>query len=610
MKRRERKFVVHIVIRSCDDCHDCGHTVLKCLSKRKKLRKWSLASRLLIGQLVFIVCLSLGLSLVLYFQAERDSHEESSERMLSVAGTVAADPVVQESVTAAEPSSVLQPFALRVMGAANIDFLTIMAPDRTRFTHRNGEQIGRKYLGSVDQALNGRSFTETYSGTLGPSVRAVVPVLGPDGEVTALVAAGITVDRVAIARNAQLPAVFLTALGALACGTLASYLLSRYLRRTTQDRRPDELRSMFAFYGSALHSLREGLVLLNNDGKVVLYNDRAAVLLGLAPDNRGVPRDPRALGLPAPLADLLHEGRSAEDEFHFSCDRILVVNQAPALAPQGHRGRPDAPEAQRFGTVTTLRDHTDIEALTGELQSMRTLTDALQSQAHEHANRLHTLVSLIELNRHADALDFATRDLELSQQLADDVVASVGEPALAALLTGKSAQARERGIALVIDLDSAAPDSGEQPGLDPGELVTIVGNLIDNAFDAAQGVPGATVKARFALVQRGGRTWFEIEVQDNGPGIPELDAGRIFDQGFSTKDPKVLLPSGTGATGRGIGLPLVRQAVLRLGGTLQLDPGGRPGCGAAFTVRLPLFGTLPLPAADPGTLPDAPAVSK
>ncbi|WAP50962.1 ATP-binding protein [Arthrobacter sp. ATA002] len=122
--------------------------------------------------------------------------------------------------------------------------------------------------------------------------------------------------------------------------------------------------------------------------------------------------------------------------------------------------------------------------------------------------------------------------------------------------------------------------------------MTIVGNLIDNAFDAVQGRSGAAVEAGFALVERGGRTWFEIVVRDNGPGIAELDAERIFDQGFSTKDPKVLLPSGTGATGRGIGLPLVRQAVLRLGGTLHLDPGGQPGRGACFTVLLPHAGPL------------------
>lgn len=559
------------------------------------MRKWSLASRLLVGQLVFIVCFSAGLSWTLYQQAERHSFEETADMMLAVAGTVAADPLVLESVTANPPGASLQPYAQDVMDASGIDFLTVMAPDRTRFTHRNEDQIGKPYLGSVEQALAGKSFTETYAGTLGPSVRAVVPVLGADGEVKALVAAGITVDRVAVARNAELPTVFLISVAALAFGTLAAYALSRYLRRTTSDRRPDELLSMFAFYDSALHSLREGVLLLNRDGDLVLYNNRAAALLGLPAERGDRPRDPREVGLPLPLAELLRGGRTAEDEFHFASERILVVNQSPVLAPAPKgilRGSARTAPAKRIGTVTTLRDHTDIEALTGELQSMHTLTEALQAQAHEHANRLHTLVSLIELNRPQDALAFATRDLEQSQQLADDVVAAVGEPALAALLTGKAVQARERGISLHIDLSAAGSETGTALGLDPGELVTIAGNLIDNAFDAVSGAEAPTVSVRFALVEDDdGAPGFEITVQDNGPGIPELAMERVFHQGFSTKDPKVLLPSGAGAassTGRGIGLPLVRQAVLRLDGTLRLDPGGQPGRGACFTVLLPL----------------------
>ncbi len=571
------------------------------------MRKWSLASRLLIGQLAFIVSLSAGLSLALFHQTEKHSFEETAETMLAVAGTVAADPYVLAAVTASAPDRTLQPYARAVMSAAHIDFLTIMAPDRTRFTHRNEDQIGKPYVGSVEQGLAGQPFTETYTGTLGPSVRAVVPVFSEDGGVKALVAAGTTVDRVAIARNAELPAVFLISLGALACGTLASYLLSRYLRRTTLDRRPDELLGMFAFQDSALHSLREGLVLLNNAGELVLYNNRAAELLGLPADGTSRPVSPRELGLPGPLADLLSGGRTAEDEFHFTSDRILVVNQVPVMTPQSERIRHPLStpagvraaargtrRAQRIGTVTTLRDHTDIAAMTGELQSMHTLTEALQAQAHEHANRLHTLVSLIELNRPADALEFATRDLEQSQQLADDVVGAVGEPALAALLTGKAAQARERGIRLLIDVQADPAGAGAPLNLDPGDLVTILGNLIDNAFDAVQDTADPAVTAALSVIDGGTGPAFEIRVHDNGPGIPEVFTDRVFDQGFSTKDPKALLPSGTGGTGRGIGLPLVRQAVLRLHGSMHLDPGGQPGFGARFTVLIPLPADRPL----------------
>ncbi len=577
-----------------------------------RVGKWSLASRLLIGQLAFLVCLSAGLSWALYHQAEQRSYTETAARMLAISETVAADPFVLSAAASPDPSISLQPFARAVMDGAGIDFLTIMAPDGTRFTHRSEDQIGKSYLGSMEEARKGNAFTETYTGTLGPSVRAITPVLGPDGEVTALVAAGITVDRVAIARDAQLPAAFVISLAALACGSFAAFGLSRYLRRTTRDRRPEELLGMFTFYDSALHSLREGLLLLDNDGRLVLYNDQAATLLGLAPNDGGAPKDPRSLGLPAPLADLLGSGCTAHDEFHFTQDRILVVNQSPALAPPTGEGSPHcrwirrsrtAAEPRRFGTVTTLRDHTDIEALTGELQSMRTLTDALQSQAHEHANRLHTVVSLIELDRHTDALEFATRDLEQTQQLANDVAASLGDPALAALLVAKTAQARERGIRLAVELPAAS--STLAADLDSADLVTVAGNLLDNAFDAVQGRPAAAVTARFSLGQAdssgtlGGGTHgagrLELSVQDNGPGISVDPPERIFEQGFSTKDPMTQLPSGAGFSGRGIGLPLVRQAVHRLGGSLQVDAGGRPGQGARFTVDLPVTRAETLP---------------
>ena len=545
------------------------------------MRKWSLASRLLVGQLAFILCLSAGLSWALYVQAEQHSYDETADRMLSVAETIAADPFVLESVTGADPSGSLQPYAAEVMRSAHVDFLTIMAPDRTRYTHRTESEIGQQYIGSVDQALAGTSFTEVYTGTLGPSVRAIVPVLDNGGEVQALVAAGLTVDRVAIARDAELPGLFIIATAALAWGTLASFLLSRYLRRTTQDRRPDELASVFAFHDAALHSLREGLLLINNDGELVLYNDQAAELLGL-PAGMSSPADVRGLGLPGPLAELLRTGHTAVDEFHFTKQRILVVNQSPAMSAGtagAARGRKSS-EPKRLGTVTTLRDHTEVEALTGQLQSMRTLTDALQAQAHEHANRLHTVVSLIELDRPAEALEFATRDLVQSQQLADDVVSAVGEPALAALLAGKKAQARERGIEVELALQPV-PDDGTGPALlDSGELVTIVGNLMDNALDAVQGLPNPMVTVHLAVVDDGGRPGFRLCVQDSGPGIPAGSQEQIFEQGFSTK---ASLPG----TGRGFGLALVNQAVLRLGGTLHLDSKTATG-GARFTVLLPL----------------------
>ncbi|MCC3279733.1 sensor histidine kinase [Arthrobacter sp. zg-Y40] len=539
------------------------------------MRRWSLAGRLFLGQLAFILCVSGGIAWGLYQQAEENTYEETGERMLAVAGTVAASDTVRAAAGAfpdgqVSGDSALQDYAQEVMAGVGVDFVTIMDTDRTRLTHRNPEQIGKPYIGSVDQALAGKSFTETYTGTLGPSVRAITPVRDDAGNVTALVAAGITVDRVGIARDARLPELFAIDAAALAAGALASYLLSRYLRRATYGLGPAELAHMFTFYDSALHSVREGLLLHNNRGELVLYNDEAAALLGLPPRGAGL-EVPELPDLPGPLASLLRTGRDAREEVHLTGERILVVNQSDAVSP--------GPHGRRFGIVTTLRDCTDVESLTGELASMRTLADALSAQAHEHANRVHTLVSLIELGRSEEALRFATADLEQSQHLNDEVLAGVEEPAVTALLMGKAAQARERGIDLEITV-AAAGGRFSGGGVEPVELVTIIGNLLDNAFDAAAGLVTLSLGSDDGALL--------IAVEDDGPGVDSDVLERIFEQGFSTKQ----LPEGRTASGRGIGLALVRQAVNRLSGRIQV----LPGHGACFRVDIPLPSTEAAPA--------------
>jgi len=212
-----------------------------------------------------------------------------------------------------------------------------------------------------------------------------------------------------------------------------------------------------------------------------MYNDQAAELLGLEPrDSDGDPsRPPLLADLPlAPsLQELFASGLTAHDEIHLTGPRIVVVNQGPAVGPHS----PGARRPAVFGTVATIRDRTEIESLGSELETMRTLSDALRAQTHEHANRLHTMVSLLELGRTREALEFATKDLALSQQLTDEMVSSVDEPVLSALIMGKAAEANERGVKLTL----SAQGSASVTGLAVQDLVTILGNLLDNAIDAA-----------------------------------------------------------------------------------------------------------------------------
>jgi sensor histidine kinase regulating citrate/malate metabolism len=222
--------------------------------------------------------------------------------------------------------------------------------------------------------------------------------------------------------------------------------------------------------------------------------------------------------------------------------------------------------------VVTLRDRTELQAVTGERDDIRAFAESLRAQAHEAANRLHTTVSLVELGRPQDAVEFATAELAAAQRLTDRVVEAVGEPVLAALLLGKTAIAEERGVCLDIDPGTAVGITGI-PG---GDLVTIVGNLVDNAIDAAlQGEPPREV--RLAAWENAGR--LEIRVEDSGPGLTEEQVAHVFERGWTTK-------TTTGASGRGLGLALVQQAVHRHGGTVTC----RPGPGAEFCVSLPVDG--------------------
>jgi len=543
-------------------------------------RRWSLARQLLAlqaGVVVLAVALAAGLA---YADARRDSERSAAQQVTAIALSIADSPLVAEALDSGDPSAALQPYAQRVEQDTGVDFVVVMRPDRTRLTHPVPERIGQKFVGTIGPALDGRTFTETYTGTLGPSVRVVTPVLdgGPGGRVVALVSVGITLDRVGNQVSEQLPVLALAALVVLGLAVLGTALVTRRLARVTQGLGPEELSRMYTYYDAVLHSVREGLLLLDEQGRVRLVNDEAARLLDLPDGVSGA--DVAAAGLPPGLAAALASGRELTDEIHLASDRVLVVSSVPASA-----------DGRLLGRVVTLRDHTDLVTLGGELDTTRDLAESLRSQAHETANRLHTVVSLIELGRTEEAARFAVEELEAAQALTDRVVSAVEEPVVAAVLLGKAAVAAERGVDLVLDPATALDaETLAGSGVTARDLVTVLGNLVDNAVDAAAGVtgePAGTPVRRvdvLVAVEPGdgangtdGET-LVVRVADTGPGLDAEATAQAFRRGWSTKD------DGGRLHGRGLGLALVGQTVHRLGGTVDV---GRD-VGAVFTVRVPV----------------------
>jgi len=555
-------------------------------------RAWSLARQLFALQVVVVAVVVLAAGTAAYLQDRQRSQDSTSDRVLSIARSVAASPTVRSALTPplVHPSEVLQPYAEQVRRDTGTDFVVVMNTDRTRYSHPTPDLIGKPFIGDIRAALAGGVVLETYTGTLGPSERAVVPVKDNDGHVLGLVAVGVKQDTLARVLARQVPTLLAAALLALLLAAAGAALIARRLRRQTHGLGPDELARMYEFYDAVLHSVHEGLLLLDLSGRLLLANDEGRRLLELPVDWTGRQLDD--LGLPRPMTEALEGGRQVHDAIHLTTNRVLVVNQAPARW-----------EGRDLGTVLTFRDHTDLQALTGELDSARGLAEALRSQAHEAANQLHTVISLIELGRTEQALTFATAELAQAQQLTDLVVSAVDEPVLAALLMGKAAEASERGVALEVDPASNVPESV----IPARDLVTVVGNLLDNAIDAAAGAPGPR--------RVGFSSWIEdpapgdgiaatlvLQVSDSGPGLDHASATNAFTRGWSTK-------SDTRLIGHGLGLALVGQVTRRNNGTVEVgsaeDPilghtvphdavlpddefVGAVFVGAVFTVRFPL----------------------
>ncbi|RBO92536.1 sensor histidine kinase regulating citrate/malate metabolism [Nocardia puris] len=493
----------------------------------------SLAAQAFVLQLVVLALVIVGGTVAAVFEARRTNDLTTEREVRDISVSVAQAPSTREAVLSPDPTARLQPVTEQIRVRTGMDFIVVMAPDRTRFTHTNPAQIGGQFVGNIDRALAGETFTETFTGTLGPSIRAVTPVRDDD-RVIALVSVGVTRARIGDQVAARLPDILGVAAAGLVVAAIGSFLLSRRLRRQTHGLDPDELRIMYEHHDAVLHSVHEGLVVFGTSELAEVVNDEARRLLDL-PDG-----PVRRADLPLSLRRM--GGGVVRDEMHVTGDRILLVNQ-DIVTSQG----------RALGTVMTIRDHTELRNVLGELDSVRSFAESLRSQAHEAANRLHTVVTMVELGKPREAVEFATAELELSQSLIDRLMAAVGEPALAALLLGKVNQAAERGLELTVSEDTALDSTAP---LTAREAVTLVGNLVDNAIDAAAGSSAAWVEV---AVRQDDSTLF-VRVSDSGPGMTAETFARAAERGYTTKDDH-----------HGLGLALVHRVVARHHGVITAD---------------------------------------
>ncbi|MFE1411397.1 ATP-binding protein [Streptomyces sp. NPDC058746] len=546
-------------------------------------------SQILLTQLAIaagVVVLATGLFLA-PLGAQLD--DQAMRRALAIAQSAAADPSLAADLldSGATADSPVQATAERLRRATGAEYVVVLDLDGIRHSHPSPDRIGLPVSTDPSEALAGREVMEIDEGTLGRSARGKVPLIAADGEIVGAVSVGIAYDGVRDRLLGAIPGLFAYAGGALAAGALVAYLLSRRIQRQTRDLAFSDIAGLLAEREAMLHSIREGVIALDRHGRVRLVNDEAARLLGLTPQHSPAPPGTApgagsastagsagtadyAATAPAgsltgrPLDEVLGAGRTADVLSGRVTGRDLLTVQGPRVLVANRMPTEDG------GAVATLRDRTELEHLSRELDSTRGLIDALRAQDHEHANRLHTLLGLLELGLHEEAVEFVTEVVGVHRTTAEQVTEKVHDPLLAALLVGKATVAAERGVPLRLTAASLLPDRL----VDPGGLVTIVGNLVDNALDAAVGSASPLVEVELRAEGRAA----VLRVRDSGPGVAAAHREEIFTEGWSTKQPEAHRE-------RGLGLALVRRLAERQGGTARA--GGTADGGAEFSVVLP-----------------------
>ncbi len=519
--------------------------------KRLMSMKLSTAVTLMISSVIGSVLL---LVYALWFiQISDTTRDGVKDTALAVARTFSDMPEVKQALTLPPQSGLIQPLALAITRRNDLLYAVVTDMHGVRYSHPNARLIGKQFIGEdIQPAFNGKENVAVNHGVLAPALRVFTPVFNDQQQQIGVVVVGISLSKVdeQIAKG-RLDVLLTVLFSALVCG-IGTWSLVRGLKRVLLGLEPQEISTQFQQRQAMLHSLKEGVVAVDVEGRVTLINPAASEIL-LSGPGKEIAHTP----LLADLQEVLQTGEPIYDR-ELGCNGFLLISNTVPVRSQN----------AIVGAISTFRDKTEVSQLLQRLDGMVNYVDALRTTSHEFMNKLHVILGLLNMKSYDKLEEYVLQTAHTYQADIGEIQHRIKSPVVAGFLIGKIQRAKERGFTLNLAEESLVPDCPNEKQVTV--LVTVLGNLIENALDAMSGQSEGEV----GLLLHYQNGWLSGEVSDDGPGIPPANIDAIFNKGFSTK-----------GENRGVGLFLASQQLRELGGTLAVE--SEPGVFTQFFVHLP-----------------------
>ncbi|WP_340022237.1 DcuS/MalK family sensor histidine kinase [Paenibacillus sp. FSL K6-1096] len=526
-------------------------------------KKKSFSLRTMVAVMVSAVVLLVLLLLYIIFRNQiiPQTRQALEDKAITIARTIALIPLVSEGLSEGD-SKRIQDYTSRIARRNDIMFVVVTDMKGIRYSHPDVSLVGLPFAGGGQEvSLHGGESISEGAGPLGRSLRAFVPVYNNRGHQVGVVIAGLSLERVErLVRLNEWTIIAILVSGAL-LGAGGAFILGGQIKRMVFGMEPEDISKLLQERSAMLESTREGIIAVDQEARITILNREAQRLLKGA--GMGGPALNRQIAEYWPelrLERVLAQGEEIRDQELELGDSSLLVNSLPVRV-----------NGQIVGAIATFRDETELTVLAEKLSGISVYADALRSGAHEYMNKLHVIMGMTHMGLYDELQQYILGTVSNYQKEIGSITRQIKDPVMAGFLLGKLSRAREAGIELLLTEDSYLPEPADAQVIH--ELITIAGNLLDNALEtlgAFRGQDGKRVELAFQYEE--GRLL--CEVSDNGPGVPAHLKEKIFIQGFSSKGEH-----------RGIGLYLVKKSVDKLNGHIELAAGC--GTGAHFIVDVP-----------------------